>query len=123
MAHEIPIFDIGSLKAAADLSSYQYHGVYLSAQDTVNLSTSSGGECIGILQNKPAAAGHSAQVRIHGVSQGIFGATVAAGARVMCDTGGHFITATTGLKYIGRAIEGGAVTQRGSILMEHGYVP
>lgn len=122
MAGELLIADIGSLKAAADLSTKQYYIVLISAADKVNLC-GNGGEAIGILQNKPAADGRSAQVRTMGISQIEWGATVAAGARVMSDANGEGITATAGKKFIGRAIEGGDVGDRGTILMEHGYVP
>lgn len=122
MAGELEVFDIGSLKAAADLSEKQYYIVLISAQDKVNLC-GSGGEAIGVLQNKPAADGRSAQVRIVGISQIEYGATVAAGAKVMSDGNGKGITATQKTKYIGRAIEGGDSGDRGTILMEQGYVP
>ena len=47
--------------AAADLSSYQYHFVYLTADNTVNICGANG-RAIGILMNKPNAAGKPAEV-------------------------------------------------------------
>jgi hypothetical protein len=57
-----------SFKAAGDLSSYQYHFVSVSADDTVNYSGDAG-RAIGILQNAPNAAGEAAVVRVEGVSK------------------------------------------------------
>lgn len=57
-----------TFKAGADLSSYQYHFVYLSAANTVTFAAENG-RTIGILQNAPDAAGESARVRVEGVSK------------------------------------------------------
>lgn len=56
-----------TFKAAADLSSYQYCFVYISAANTVTYCGANG-RVLGILQNKPDAANESAVVRIAGRS-------------------------------------------------------
>ena len=124
MANELAVFDIGNLVAAADLSDYQYYLVYVSAANTVARRTTSGGDVLGVLQNKPEAAGRSAQVRHLGITQVVAGAVVAVGAKVMSDSSGRAITATATLKYFGTAIEAStAAGQRITVIMEHGYVP
>ena len=67
MAEGHYVLDV-TFKAAADLSSYKYHFVYISAANTVNLCGANG-KAIGILQNAPDAANKSARVRIAGVSE------------------------------------------------------
>jgi hypothetical protein len=68
MAEFGPLQDIiPGLVAAADLSNYQYRVVRLSAAKNVNvasnnLGSSAVGLAIGVLQNKPAAAGRAATV-------------------------------------------------------------
>jgi hypothetical protein len=57
-----------TFKAAADLSDYQYCFVKFSAADTVNICGASE-DMIGILQNKPDAAGKAASVVVLGISQ------------------------------------------------------
>jgi len=86
-----------SFKAAADLSTYQFHGMYISAADTVNLSGSNA-ICIGILQNKPDAAGKGASVAIVGVSQMVVdgsGTPITAGCSLVTDASGHGVITTT----------------------------
>lgn len=56
-------------KAGADLSSYQFCAVYLSAADTVSVQVTGNGVVTGILQNKPDTAGEEAIVRVNGTSQ------------------------------------------------------
>lgn len=65
------------LTAAADLSTSQYCVVFLSTNNTVNLATSTTAIPIGILQNKPSAAGQAAEVCIFGVSKARAGGTIA----------------------------------------------
>jgi len=67
MAEGLSGIDV-TYKAGADLSSYQYHFVYLSAANTVTFAAENG-RAIGIIQNKPDAAGESALVRIAGQSK------------------------------------------------------
>jgi hypothetical protein len=67
MAYEIDVLDV-TLLAAGDLSTYQYRFVKLSADNTVTVC-GNGEQAIGILQNKPSAAGQAARVRVFGVSR------------------------------------------------------
>ena len=95
VAYEIDTLDITML-AARDLSSYQYCFVKVSADNTVDYATAGTDKILGILQNKPAAAGDSARVRVFGVS------------RLVCvDTSvsyGDWVTATDNASYKGQGV-------------------
>jgi hypothetical protein len=67
MVYEIDTLDI-SLLAAGNLSTYQYRFVKLSANNTVTICGNTE-QALGVLQNKPSAAGEAARVRIFGVSR------------------------------------------------------
>ena len=61
------VFD-HSFKAAADQSAKQYYFLKYSAADTVALCAAATDRAIGVLMNKPAAAGQAADVRILGIA-------------------------------------------------------
>ena len=67
MVYEIDTLDI-TLKAAGDLSSYQYRFVKMSADNTVTIC-GNGEQAIGVLQNTPDTAGYAARVRVMGVTR------------------------------------------------------
>ena len=76
MAYESPGIDLGTLTAAADLSSKQYYFVKLASATTVNVCTATTDRAIGILQNDPTS-GQSAVVRIFGISKVVADGTIA----------------------------------------------
>ena len=78
MAYESPGIDIGTLTAAADLSSNQYYFVKLASATTVNVCTAITDLPIGILQNTPTS-GQAADVRIFGISKASADGTLTAG--------------------------------------------
>lgn len=65
------------LTADADLSTSQYCFVYLSTNNVVGLATSTVAIPIGVLQNKPSAAGEAAEVCCFGVTKLVAGETLA----------------------------------------------
>lgn len=75
MAYENPIL-MKSFEAAADLSSYQFHFVKMTANNTVGICAAVTDKPIGILQNTPNAAGKSADVMIMGISKLVVGGGV-----------------------------------------------
>ena len=77
MAYETGLVTIGTLTAAADLSSKQYHFVVLASATTVNVATAITNAPIGILQNNPTS-GQQAIVRISGLSKVVADGTLAA---------------------------------------------
>jgi hypothetical protein len=117
MAYEIDTLDI-SLLAAADLSSYQYCFVKITAANTVNVC-GSGEACVGILQNKPKNAGEAARVRVFGVSRILadavglgFGDRVGSGAAGV----GTAMVANKDI-FAGIALDSCAATTYGSVLL------
>jgi hypothetical protein len=74
--------------ASADLSTYQYHAVKLSAANTVALCGNNE-RAIGILQDKPAAAGAAALVCIGGTSKLVAGELIAVGKHITSKADGH----------------------------------
>jgi hypothetical protein len=119
MAIEILQWDIGFLKAAADLSSKQHLFMKLSAADTANVA-GAGEAIIGILQNKPAAAGRACEIRRLGVSKITAGDTVTVGAKLKSDSAGKGVAASTGDLYGGICLEAATTGKTTSILMEIG---
>lgn len=94
-----------SFKAAANLSSSQFCAVKISAADTVNLA-GDGEDCIGVLQNKPGAAGRGAEVRTYGPTKGKAGGTCTAGGNAGIDSSGRFVNAASGDFIVGTFITG-----------------
>jgi len=84
--------------AAADLSDYQYCFVKFSAKDTVAMCGASE-DMVGILQNKPDAAGKAASVVLLGVSQlrvdGNAGAITRGTSYLESDAAGEGVVTTT----------------------------
>jgi hypothetical protein len=117
MAYEIDTLDV-SLLAAADLSSYQYCMVKLTADNTVNVC-GAGELAIGVLQNKPTASGQAARVRVFGVSRILAdGAGFAVGNRIGSGVAGVG-TAMSSNKdvFIGIALDSPAASTYGSVLL------
>lgn len=100
MASEQLGWDI-PLKAARDLSGDQYHGMYLSADDTVDLPNSGILNCVGVLQDKPAAVGRGARVRFLGVTKVRAGDTLAIDDRVTMVATGWFVKTVSGYAVAG----------------------
>ena len=84
-----------SMKAAGDLSSKQFYCMKVSAANTVDTNDAAGGRVIGVLQNKPDAAGRDATVAVAGRSKAVAGAAVAAGAYVKALANGKVDDAAT----------------------------
>ncbi len=120
MAFEDPGKQI-TLEAGASLSSDQYKLVSLASDGQVDVTGATATNTpIGILQNKPSAAGTAAQIMIDGISKAIAGETIAAGELVgpSTDTAGRVGDAdTTGDVIIGMAITGGDAGETISVLL------
>ena len=76
-AYESPQICFGTLTAAADLSSKQYHFVKLASATTVNVCTATTDRAIGILQNDPES-GEAAVIAIFGISKVVADGTITA---------------------------------------------
>lgn len=84
--------DAISLAAGADLSTKQFRAVKVNSSGKAVVA-GAGEFAIGILQNKPAS-GQAATIVYSGVSKGILGGSVTAGATVAADSNGAFVDAT-----------------------------
>ena len=122
MAVELQGLDIGFLKASADLSDYQFHGVKISTTD-FTVAPATAGAVDGILQNKPEAAGRACQVRVSGVSKVELGGTVAAGGKATTDSSADLIVTTTDkARIVGTYLEAGDSGDTVTMLVEPGYL-
>lgn len=94
-----------TLATAADLSGAQYAIVRVSAADTCNLASNAAAQdMVGVLQNKPAATGRAAQVRVLGETKVVAGAAITAGDLVTTNGSGRAAAATSGQMILGQAI-------------------
>jgi len=74
---------------------------------------------IGILQDKPAAAGRAGRVAIGGVSKAILGGTVTRGDKITCDSAGKTVTVGSADDYqLGIAQESGVANQVIAVLID-----
>jgi hypothetical protein len=101
--------EVISVEASADLSAHQFKFMALSSGQLA-LQTSSSAANVGVLQDKPAAAGRVGSVAISGRVKVVSGAAVSVGALVMSSTTGKAITATGS----GNRVEGLALTASGA---------
>lgn len=69
MAFEVPVLKVPGLVAAADLSTKQFYFVELTAAGTVNVCGAATDKAVGVLQNKPDAAGRVAEVMVIGITK------------------------------------------------------
>lgn len=128
-AYEIPGFALGVLPANADLSveaTYQYTAVDVGPATGSGLSgaailapPSAGADCIGVLQNNPQL-GEAAAVMVSGVTKAQLGDNVGIGTKLMNDTDGTLIPATSTNYVIARALEDGVAGDIISVLLIHG---
>lgn len=95
-----------SLPANTDLSSNQYFLVTITNSSGVGRVALSGdGEyAIGVLQNKPAAAGDVARVAISGIAKAEAGGSITAGDPVASDASGNVVSAASGDIVVGMAV-------------------
>lgn len=65
-----------TLPAGADLSAYQYHFAAVDASGYGTITSAATTPNLGILQNKPSAAGQAARIRVAGISKLVAGAAL-----------------------------------------------
>lgn len=92
------------LEASADLSANQHRFLVVDANGQVAVA-GAGVLAVGVLQNDPAAQGEAATVMLDGVSKVVAGAAVTSGAEVASDASGRAVTAATGNRVNGIALE------------------
>ena len=92
-------------QAAADLSARQFHLVRQSAANVCNqASDAQGSSIIGVLQNKPAAAGRFATVAMLGISKVVAGGSLTQGDIITTNGSGRAATVRSGDMAVGRAL-------------------
>ncbi len=113
-----------TLPAGADMSSHQYKCVTLDSSGYATVSSNATAAIIGVLQNKPGAAGRAARVRISGLSLFKFGAAVVAGNMIAAMNDGTGQTTTTdGNAVVGMALVGvGASADISTLLVRPGWL-
>jgi hypothetical protein len=99
--------DTRTFEAGADLSAGQFKFVTLAADGQVDITSSAGGNAIGVLLNKPAAAGRAATVCVSGSVMITCGGTITAGDQIQSDASGDALLAATGDVVLGYAREDG----------------
>lgn len=105
-----------SVPASADLSASQYHFVDVDSNGQLVVAASPS-TVLGVLQDKPAAAGRAGSVAINGRTKIVFGGTVAAGSAVTCNASGEAVAVTTGQPSLGMCIEGAGDGEIGSVVL------
>lgn len=85
-----------TLKAAGDLSAAQFKVMKISGVNTVTTNDSATGKVIGILLDKPAAAGEGAEIAYFGPTKAIIGSGgCTAGDLLGPDASGTLVVKTT----------------------------
>lgn len=130
MAYEINVGQDISFPASADLSSDQFKFVTLNSSKQIALAGADV-ECLGVLQDTPAAAARGGSVRVFGVTKVVCGGTFAAGDKLASDANGKAVKATTasvsagtpeplaGSHVMGIALEAGASGDTVAMLLTH----
>ena len=88
-----------SVPANADLSASQFCFVAVNSSGRLILPATAGDDCIGVLQDKPAAAGRAGEVALlqgSGRLKVVAGASLTPGNKVQANTSGHAIVAASG---------------------------
>lgn len=107
-----------SRPANADLSALQYTFVALNSSGNVIAPTGQGAAAIGVLQNKPDAAGKVAEIAISGVSKLKLGAdSLAAGIEVTTGADGQAEAAASGDISHATLFEGGDTDEIAAALL------
>lgn len=112
-----------ALPAGADLTGALFKFVSLNSSGQAILPAASGNSVYGVVSSEPkaAAVGSYLTVDVIGIVKVVAGGTVATGARVMANTSGQAITATTGLNVAGIARKGGASGEIIEVLLTREY--
>jgi len=82
-----------TFQAGSDLSTKQYYFVALNGSTQLAVAGANV-SVLGVLQDKPAAAGRGGQVRIFGITKVIAGGTITVNDKVASDASGKAVKAT-----------------------------
>lgn len=107
-----------SKPANTDLSTKQFYAVDMNSSGNMVVA-GAGDTFVGILTNKPTAAGRACSIAISGQVPMVAGGAIAIGAPVKIDSAGLGVTASSGDKAIGRATSAGATGAQFELLIDH----
>jgi hypothetical protein len=107
-----------SAPANADLSAKQFYAVTINSTGKF-IVAGAGVPIVGVLQDKPAAAGVGGNAAVGGVSKVALGGTATAGSMAAVDSAGKFLNAVSGDTAVGIFFLGGASGEIGSMLIKH----
>lgn len=112
-----------NVPAGADLTGALFKFVQLNSSGQAILPGTAGNEVYGVVSEeaKSSATGSPVTVDLAGIVKVVAGGTVATGARVMANTSGQAVTATTGLNVAGIARKGGASGEILEVFLTHSY--
>jgi hypothetical protein len=99
--------DVLSFPTNGDLSTKQKLAVVLNATGTLDVAGAAAPRILGVLIDDPKP-GRNGTVQHRDVTKVIVGAAVAAGANLMTNASGQFITATAGNAIVAQALQAGA---------------
>lgn len=108
---------VTSFEAGSDMSADQFKFVGINASGQLALA-GDGTTAIGVLENKPAAAGRAGSVAIAGIVQVLCGGTVTRGGQVASDAAGLAVDSTTADIILGEALMTGAAGSVISIMLQ-----
>ena len=110
-----------TMVADEDLSSGQYHFVYVSGDNLCKQRNGKGAPGIGVLNNKPQSGEH-ATVVVEGLTRVFAGGTITAGNWITASASGTGIAVSSGEYIFGKAITGVASGGHFQCLIQHaGY--
>lgn len=130
MAYENNVGQDFTFAAGSDLSTKQFCFVVLNSSKQLALAGSNA-ETVGVLQDKPNAAGVGGQVRVFGITKVIAGGSFNPGDKIASDASGHAVKYTAasvsagtpeplaGSLVQGIALDAGVSTQTATILLTH----
>jgi hypothetical protein len=95
MATETNIGADTTIPASADLSTKQFFFVSLNSSGQIQVAGANV-SVVGVLQDKPAAAGRGGQVRYLGITKVLAAGTIAANDKIASDGSGKAVKATAG---------------------------
>lgn len=110
-----------SRPAAADLSTHQFKFMKINSSAQAALCSVLGERIVGVLQDKPSAAGKAGSLMVGaGVTKITLGATLAAGASVTTSAAGVAVATQAGHYQAGILLEGGDATHIVSMVLTPG---
>lgn len=118
MAYENQGTALVGITASGDLSANQFHFMDIDSAGQA-AACGDGANAVGVLQNKPDAAGVAATIWGPGsISKVVAAETIAMGANVASDANAEAVAAATGDYVVGKCVAGGDAAELISIFIQ-----